>query len=103
MTQNIPTPQADGRAARPALDAGIQAGQFAPTAIATYRQDWCAYTAWWEAVGAAALDPARRAQWRAHLAGETTHITHSILHPLQNLSLLLASGTTVPLANNRLT
>jgi hypothetical protein len=58
MTQNIPTPQADGRAARPALDPGIQAGQFAPTAIATYRQDWCAYTAWWEAVGAAALSGA---------------------------------------------
>jgi integrase/recombinase XerD len=78
MTQDITTQQGGALAARPALDPGILAGQLAPASIAKYRQDWGAYTTWCEAHGAAALDPASLAQWRAHLAGETTHSPHTI-------------------------
>jgi integrase len=73
MTQEITTQQIRALATQPARDPGILTGQLTPASFAKYRQDWGAYTTWCAATGAAALDPASLAQWRAHRVVETTH------------------------------
>lgn len=51
-------------------DAGILAGQIAPSSVAMYRRDFAAYVAFAESPEAA-LDPINLARWRSHLASET--------------------------------
>lgn len=57
------------------LDAGILAGQLAPSSLAMYRRDFAAYAAF---AGSAAADPAMFARWRAELAANTAYSPNTI-------------------------
>lgn len=57
------------------LDAGILAGQLAPSSLAMYRRDFAAYVAF---AGTSATEPAMFARWRAELATGTDYSPNTI-------------------------
>lgn len=74
-------------------DAGILAGQLAPSSIAEYRKSVAAYLAWCQATGGHPLAAASLAQWRTHQAQTTTHSAATINRHLAAIKRLVAEGT----------
>jgi integrase/recombinase XerD len=69
-------------------DAGLLAGQVAPSSIAMYRRDFSAYVAF-AGDPQTALDPITLARWRAHLASQTTLSPNTINRQLAAVKRLM--------------